>query len=142
MKNKINNIEELIIAAKAGNKTAEAKFFSKLTVRFSALVKRELQGNPILIKRVNTEEKSLEVCQNAIAEVKRLYPLSSTKWSLRRAVNVLHNIVDDFITNSLTDFAKNGDAEAENLLFIIIRKKLMERIAIKGWGASQYEREN
>lgn len=87
MKNKINNIEELIIAAKAGNKTAEAKFFSKLTVRFSALVKRELQKNPIFSKRINIEDKSLEVCQNAITEIKNNFPLKSPEWSLKRAIN-------------------------------------------------------
>lgn len=135
-------LESLIKSAKAGNKTAEAKFFSKLAVRFLVLVKRELQKNPIFSKQLNVEQKSSEVCRNAINEIKNNYPLTSAEWSLKRAITILHNIIDDFVTNTLTDFAKNGDKKAENLLFLIIRNKLMERITTKRWRVPNYEHKN
>jgi hypothetical protein len=140
MKNQ-TEIEDLIRAARAGNEKAKADFFSKLDERFFLLVTRKLREESkysILTKRIDIDEKSHKICQDAITEVKRLYSLSNPEWSLVRAVRVLHNILDDFIANSLIDLAKKGNRDAENLLFSILREKLLIQMAKKNWKVSRY----
>jgi len=141
MNNK-TQLENSIKAAKAGDNNAQDVIYSKLSERFFTLVTCELRRYPILIKHINPGEKSHEICQHAIAELKRLYPISSTKWSLDRSMSVLHNVLDDFITQVLIDLAKKNIAGAENLLFSILRKKLMERIKKNRWGVSRNEYQN
>ncbi len=137
-----SKLEHLICAAKTGDKKAQEDFFKNLTVRFSALITRELRSYPILTNYINLDEKSQEVCHHAINEVKKLCPLSNSNFSIVQAGNVLHNILDTFVTNALVELAKKGDKEAEELLFSILRKKLIERITKKRWGESQYEYED
>jgi len=120
--------ENLIAAANAGDESAQEEFYSKLSVRFFRVITRELQKYPILKDGINLEQKSQEVCQYAIDEVKKLCPLRNPGFSLMQVMNVLHNILDTVVTNALADLAKRGNKEAENLLFDIIRKKLLERI--------------
>lgn len=134
-----SEIKHLISAANAGDKKAQEEFFAKLSVRFSKLITRELRKHSILANGTSLDNKSYEVCQYAITEVRRLCPLSNSDFSLMQVMNVLHNILDTVITNSLADLAKKGDPEAENLLFSIIRKKLMERIIKKRGRDTQYE---
>lgn len=118
----------LIQNAITGDQKAEAEIYSKLAVRFSEIIISELSNYPILFKRIDLTEQSLVICQSAVDKLKTLYPLNSKKWSLHRAVGVLYEVLDEFITNSLTDLAQHGDAEAENLLFSMLRKKLAKRI--------------
>ena len=135
-------MESLLKAALAGDREAEAEFFSKLFVRFLPLITSELQGNAILKKSIDIENGSREVCQTSINNLKRVLPISSQNWSMKRAVIFLHNDIDDFIIMTLTDLAKAGDSAAENSLFMMIRKKLMERIVMKGRRFSQHESKN
>ncbi|UCE04554.1 MAG: hypothetical protein JSW07_13095 [bacterium] len=140
--NSQSKIEDLISAARDGDKNAEEEFFAKLTVRFSTFITRELRNYPILINGINLDERSREVCQVAIKEVKRVCPLSTSKFTMVKAINVLHNVVETFVTNSLVSLAKKGDTKAEDALFSILRKRLMERITKKRWRKSQYGNEN
>ncbi|MBN1351840.1 RNA polymerase sigma factor [candidate division KSB1 bacterium] len=138
MKNHTENVR-LIKAARGGNKKAESEFFSKLAVRFSPFVARELMGYPVLKKRINPAEETDTICQSAIEEIKKLYPLNSPEWSLMRAFSVLQNVLDDFISGILTVLAQEDDSEAENYLFSLLRKKLAERIEKKEWRISREE---
>ena len=132
-------IEDLIITARNGNKQAEEEFFSKLTVRFLSVITREIRNYSSLTKRINVAEESDAICDFAISEVRRLFPINHPKFSIVWAVNVLHNVVDNFVTNLLVDIAKDGDPEAEDQLFSLIRKKLLERINRKRWREGQDE---
>ncbi len=132
-------MKHLISAANAGDEQAQEEFFSKLAVRFSKLITRELRKHPMLANGVSLDKKSYEVCQYAMSEVKRLCPLCNPNFSLIQVMNVLHNVLDTVITNSLVDLAKKGNSAAENLLFSIIRKKLIERIIKKRGRDTQYE---
>jgi hypothetical protein len=132
-------IEDLIITARNGNKQAEEEFFSKLTVRFLSVITREIRNYSSLTKRINVAEESDAICDFAISEVRRLFPINHPKFSIMWAVNVLHNVVDNFVTNLLVDIAKDGDPEAEDQLFSLIRKKLLERINRKRWREGQDE---
>ncbi len=132
-------IKHLVSAANAGDQQAQEEFFIKLSVRFSKLITHELRKYPMLANGVGLNKKSDDVCRYAIEEVRRLCPLCNPGFSLMQIMKVLHNILDTVITNSLTDLAKKGNPKAENLLFEIIRKKLMERIIKKRGRDSPYE---
>jgi len=132
-------IKHLISVASAGDQQAQEEFFSKLSVRFSRLITLELRKYPMLANGVSLNKRSDEVCQYAIEEVRRLCPLCNPNFSLMQVMNVLHNVLDTVITNSLADLAKKGNPRAENLLFEIIRKKLLERIMKKRGRDTQYE---
>jgi len=134
-----SEIRHLITTANAGDKQAQEEFFSKLSVRFSKLITRELRKYPMLANGVSLDNKSHEVCQFALSEVKRLCPLCNPNFSLMQVMNVLHNVLDTVITNSMVDLAKKGNQEAENLLFTILRKRLMERIIKKKGRDTQHE---
>jgi len=141
MENQVN-FEHLLKAAWSGDNIAEAEFFSKLYVRFLPLITGELQRHPVLKKSMDIENESRQVIQTTINNLKRLFPLTQKKWSMQSAVNVLHNDIDDFITKALTKLARAGDTAAENSLFMMIRKKLMERITQKRKRYLQYESPN
>ena len=127
-------IEDLIRDARSGNETAENLFYSNLTERFLPIAKCEIERVPLLQKETKyLETITLEVCEKAIKEIKKICPIHNVQWSLIRAVHILRNIVDDFILDTLLDLARNGDEEAENLLFSIIRKKLIQWIEKKNW---------
>lgn len=134
--------EELILAAKSGDNDAEQLFFSKLHVRFFKLVSLELRKNPVIANHIDLENETNLICEFAITEVKKLYPITSSAFSLKAAINVLHNVVDGAIANMLTDLAKHGNEDAESLLFSMIREKLVERINRKRWRTSKHEYEN
>jgi len=134
-----SEIKHLISAANAGDKQAQEEFFAKLSVRFSKLITRELRKYPMLANGVSLDKKSYEVCQYAMNEVRKLCPISNPDFSFIHVINVLHNVLDTIISNSLVELAKKGDSEAENLLFSIIRKRLMERIIKKRGRDTQYE---
>ena len=134
-----SEMKHLISAANAGDKQAQEEFFLKLSVRFSKLVTRELRKYPMLANGVSLDKKCIEVCQYAISEVKRLCPLCNPNFSLMQVMNVLHNVLDTVITNSMVALAKKGNQKAENVLFAILRKRLMERIIKKRGRDSQHE---
>jgi hypothetical protein len=136
-----SEMKHLISAANAGDKKAQEEFFTKLSVRFSKLITRELRKYPMLANGVSIDKKSYEVCQYAVNEVRRLCPLCNPNFSLMQVMTVLHNVLDTVITNSLVDLAKEGNPKAENLLFEILRKRLMERIIKKRGRDTQYEDE-
>lgn len=127
-------LEDLIRKARSGDKKAEQELFKKLSVRFSVLIARELRKYRIIIERINLDKSRQEICQGAIQEVKMLCSVSNPAFSIVQTINVLHNVLDTFITNKLVELAKQGSPEAEDLLFSILRKKLMERITNKKWG--------
>ena len=137
-----SKIEQLITKAKAGDKRAEEEFFTYLSVRFLALITRELRNNPIIANGINLDDKSREICQFAIDDVKKLCPLNSPKFSIIQAGNILRNVLDTFVTNTLVELAKEGNSEAEKRRVSILREKLMERITKKRWGESLYGNEN
>ena len=126
-----SEIRHLISAANSGDKQAQEEFFTKLSVRFSKLITRELRKYPMLLNGVSLDKKCNEVCQYAMSEVKRLCPICNPNFSLMKVMNVLHNVLDTVVSNSLVALAKKGNMEAENLLFTILRDKLMERIIKK-----------
>jgi|GEM_PF-3124643 len=132
-------IKHLVSSASAGDQQAQEEFFSKLSVRFSKLITLELRKYPMLANGVSLDKKSDEVCQYAIEEVRRLCPLCNPNFSLMQVMKVLHNVLDTIITNSMVALAKKGDREAENVLFAILRKKLMERIIKKRGRDTQHE---
>lgn len=134
--------EALILAAKSGDHDAEQLTFSKLYVRFFKLVSLELRKNQVIAQHIDLEHETKQICDFAITEVKKLYPVSSPAFSLIAAINVLHNVVDGAIANMLADLAKHGNDEAENQLFSMIRQKLIERINRKRWRTSKHEPEN
>jgi len=102
------NTANLLEAAKTGNQKAESEILSKLFARFLPIVSLNLQKYSVLAETIDLEMKCHEVCQNAILEVKRLYPLNSEKFSVKRAVTVLHNVIDDFIINALYELARSS----------------------------------
>ena len=127
-------VENLLLEARSGNKTAEDKFYSHLTVRFIQIVRCEIERFSILRNEEPYIDKMChKICQEAIEEIKILCPISHTNWSLIRAVHILHNITDDFIMNNLVSLAKDGNNEAENMLFTILRTKLIQRVETKTW---------
>ena len=126
-----SKLEQLIKAANGGDKKAQEKLFEKLAVRFSTLITLEIRKYPVLVKELNPEKKGDEVSQLAIKEVKTICSFGNPEFSLIQAMNILRNILDTTITNLLAGLAKEGNKEAENILFAIIRKKLMERIILK-----------
>ena len=133
MKDRIQG-EDLIREARSGNETAEKLFYSNLIERFLPIVKCEIERCPLIPKEIGCPEgMSREICRKAIEEIKTLCPVDNDQWSLMRAVHILRNITDDFIMNMLVDLARKGNAEAENLLFTIIRKKLIQWIESKSW---------
>ncbi len=124
-------IKHLVSAANAGDQQAQEEFFTKLFVRFSNLITLELRKYPMLANGISLNKMSNEICQFAIQEVRRLCPLCDPDFSLMQVMSVLHNVLDTVITNTLADLAKKGNRKAENKLFEIIRKKLMERVIKK-----------
>jgi hypothetical protein len=127
------NTEDLFRAASVGDKTAESEILSKLFARFLPIVSLTIKTHPVLAKEMNIEVKCGEVCQKAINDVARLYPLNSERFSIKRAVSVLHNVLDDFIANTLYQHAKTGSSEAEESLFSLIRQKLIIYLKSKLW---------
>ena len=75
-------IENIVRAARSDNKTAEDEFFSKLNVRFLSESTCKLQKYPILTNRINFEDMSQEICNDAIKEVKRLSKISTKKYTI------------------------------------------------------------
>jgi len=134
-----SEMKHLIAAANAGDKQAQEIFYVKLSVRFSKLITRELRKYPMLAKGVGLDKKRDEVCQYALGEVKRLCPVCNPNFSLMQVMNVLHNILDTLVTNSMAELAKKGNQKAEDLLFAILRKRLMERIIKKRGRDTQHE---
>jgi len=122
------DIKYIIKAARAGDRSAVQEFFSILTVRFLPVIKRELQKYPVLLTNINLEEKKWEICDQSFEEIKKKYLISNSEWNLARVMSYLHNCIDDFVANSLTDLAKLGNLNAERSLFSIIRIKLLEWI--------------
>ena len=141
MRNKLQT-ENIISSARNGNQNAADEFYALLAERFSPIITRELKKNHFLSKRINSELAVTEICESAISELKESFPINSRKWSLQRAMNVLHNAITDFIANKLTEFAKNGNEEAEKLLFHLLREKLMERVNLKNWRKISHERKD
>lgn len=137
-----STIEELILAARSGDKNAEELFFSKLRVRFCKLITLELQKHAIATKQIDLENEADQISHFAISEVKKLYPVAGPKFSFIVAINVLHNVIDGSIANRLAELAKQGDKEAENLLFSMIRQKLVDRINRKRWRITKNGNEN
>ncbi|MBN2030861.1 hypothetical protein JW824_11540 [bacterium] len=129
--------EALIRNARSGDKSAENLFYSHLIVRFLPVVKCEIGRYSLLEKEVKYRDETIrEICEEAIEEIKTLCPIDSAHWSLIRAMHILRNITEDFIMNTLFNLARNGNLEAENQLFSIIRKKLIQWIESKNWKAS------
>ncbi|MDZ7263286.1 MAG: hypothetical protein ONB16_01785 [candidate division KSB1 bacterium] len=122
------NLENLLRQAKSGDEQAAASIYEKLAVRFAALITKELQRYEIVRNAIQLDEAIADIGRQAMETVKALYPLHSPKWSFQRAINVLHNIVDDFILNTLVPLAQYGDLAAEDLLFQKLRQKLIEYI--------------
>ena len=56
MKNQ-STIEDLLRAARIGDKKAQSEIFSKLFVRFLPIVSLNIQNYSILTKRIDMEEK-------------------------------------------------------------------------------------
>jgi len=130
-------MEDLLHSARSGNETAENLFYSNLIERFLPIAKCEIERVPVLLKENKyLEAITIEVCEKAIEEIKTICPVGKVQWSLIRAVHILRNIIDDFILNTLLDLARSGDEEAENILFSILRKKLMQWIESKNWEAT------
>ena len=129
------NVEEILTAARNGDKEAESELFAKLFVRFLPIVSRDIRMHSVLHDKFDIDTKCREICEQAISEVKRLYPVHSEKFLLKRAVLVLHNVVDDFITDTLYYLAKEGNKEAESFLFSLLRKKLFVYLRSKVWGS-------
>jgi len=125
--------ENLLRSAQTGNESAQTAVYAKLSERFLPLIKRELHEKSIISKRIELGDSCGEICQKAIAEIKRMLPVNNPNWSLKKAINILRNVITDFILGKLLDFAKEGDVAAENLLFCILRNKLLERIYRKRW---------
>ena len=117
----------------SGEQTAESEIFSKMYARFLPIISLTIKTYPALAKENRFDEKCREVCQKAIADIKRLYPLNSGQFTLKRAVTVLHNLLDDYIANNLYDMAKTGNTEAEESLFSLIRKKLEIYLKSRLW---------
>jgi hypothetical protein len=134
--------ETLLKSARSGDPQATQEFFGKFSVRFLSLVTSELQKYPILKNSFDLDAKSQEVCQKAVEVLKTLLPISSEQWSLKRAMSIMRNEVDDFIIKSLTDLAKRGNPAAENLLFKKIRDKLIRRMEVKNWSFSNGKLDN
>jgi len=126
-----NKIEALLKLAKAGDKKAEAEIFQLLLERFQNLATLKLKKDSILRKHINIPEECQKICNLTIQEVKRLYPINSSTWSLIRVMYVFHNILENAIFNLLTTLAKQGNSSAENSLFSRLRIKLIERIETK-----------
>ena len=122
-------------AARTDNKRMESDILSKLYERFLPIVSLNIQAHKVLRKHPDMEEKCREITKIAISEVERLYPLNSNSFSVKRAVYVLHNVVDKFIANTLYEKAKNGESDAEEYLFSLLRKKLIIYLKNKIWGS-------
>jgi len=130
--------EKLIQKARSGNNEAKNRFYDRLNERFLPVIKCELKRYAILQKGIpDIEKTNVDICCKAIDEIKKICPIDGRNWSLKRAVHVLHNITDDYIVNTLVPLAKNGDAEAENLLFVLIRNKLLQWMERKSWKTSK-----
>jgi hypothetical protein len=119
--------------ALTGNQLGESEILSKLSARFLPIISLTIKAYPVLLIEDNLDDKCSELCQKAIDNVKRLYPLSTGQFSIKRAVTVLHNLLDDYIANALYQIARSGNRKAEESLFTLIRKKLEIYIKNKFW---------
>jgi hypothetical protein len=128
-----NTVEDILQAAQQGDPQANSEIYSELFARFLPIVSLNIQKYTVLTQKVDAEEKCREVCQTAISAIKKLYPLHSKKFSVKRAVAVLHNVIDDFIADALYLLAKEGDRKAEESLFDLLRKKLMIYVKSRLW---------
>lgn len=129
----MSKTEDLIRAGKSGNKKAESEILTKLSARFLTIISLTIKTYPVLGMENNFEVRCQEICQKAVADVSRLYPVHSDKFTLKRAIIVLHNVLDDYIANLLYIKAKSGSREAEQSLFSLIRKKLEIYLKNKLW---------
>lgn len=129
--------EKLIRKARSGNNAAKNRFYDRLNVRFLPIVTCELKRHAVLQKaNVDLEKAGADICRKALDEIRRICPIDGASWSLKRAVHILHNIADDYIVNALVPMAKDDNAEAENLLFVLIRNKLLQWMERKSWKIS------
>ncbi len=124
----LNDLENLLRRAKLGDQQAAKKLYEKLAVRFTALIAKELQRYVIIKNAINLEEATAAICRQAIQKVQEICPLNGPHWSLQRVMSILHNQIDDFILNTLTSLAQKGNSAAEELLFRLLRPKLMEHV--------------
>ena len=132
-----SNTENLILQARSGDQEAKQRFYDTLAVRFLPIVTCELRRHAVLQNSgMNLEKEGQAICRQAVEEIIKLCPVEGTQWSLKRAVHILHNITDDAIVNALVPLAKKDHAEAENLLFVLIRNNLMQWMERKGWKKS------
>jgi hypothetical protein len=129
----LSKTENLFLAARNGKKAAESEILSKLSARFLPIISLTIQKYPVLTLENNLDSKYQEVCQKAVGDVRRLYPIHSDKFTLKHAVIVLHNVLDDYVANRLYQLAKSGNKEAEESLFSLIRKKLDIYLKNKLW---------
>lgn len=129
----ISKTEDFYHAAKCGDEKAESEILSKLSARFLPIVSHTIKTYPALAVDNNIEDKCREVCQKSVEHVRRLYPFNSEKFSVKRAVIVLQNVLDDYIAGALYRLAKSGSHEAEKSLFSLIRKKLDIYLKNKLW---------
>ncbi|MBN1782547.1 hypothetical protein JW948_15530 [bacterium] len=77
------------------------------------------------------DELASGFCRSAVLKANEICPVTSERWSLIRLMAIFNNLADDYILTLLTENAQKGDAGAENRLFEILRKKLMERLSYK-----------
>ena len=133
------DIKHIITAARGGDRSAEKEFFSILCVRFLPVIKLELQKYPVVVKDIDLEERTEEICSQSFEEIRKKYLISNSEWNLAHTLSYLHNCIDDFVANSLTELAKKGNINAESSLFLIIRKKLMEWVDKKRWRSTEIE---
>ncbi len=124
----LNDLENLLRRAKLGDQQAAKKLYEKLAVRFTALIAKELQRYVIIKNAINLEEATAAICRQAIQKVQEICPLNGSYWSLQRVMSILHNHIDDFVLNTLTSLAQQGNPAAEELLFRMLRPKLMEHV--------------
>ena len=120
-------------AAGMNENIREVEITSKLYERFLPIARLNIQAYNVLAKYNDMEVKCQEITKMAISDVERLYPVNSNTFSIKRAVFVLHNVLDNFIANALYERARNGDSKAEQSLFMLLRKKLIVYLKSRIW---------
>ena len=86
-------MRHLISAANAGDKQAQEEFFSKLSVRFSKLITRELRKYPMLANGVSLDKKEMEAGDTRLQkEVARIYHDAGMN---EKAIKILAGILQE-----------------------------------------------
>ena len=123
----------IALATKQGDKDAQEEYLQHLRARFFNLASHILRRHSVLGELIDSCKMAEEVCDDTLHILKDKYAQSGKQYEVSTIMAILHNQIDDKIANILTELAKKGNTDAKEALFILLSKKLKERILTQRW---------